>query len=270
MAEIRIGECLKNSFKFLREDVSIFSLYLIPLIGFYSVILVFFAVSPIQNIKEILLFQRIPTPVKFQKLTLWFVSGLASFLLGILAQAGVITKVKSIAEGWKSSTLKSLKEGLEHFPRLLITNIVFLSLNLFVWMNIQMAFFTFPSSQFMGKSIGHIVREVAKGTLVWPISSSITLLIYLVLSTAACLYVIIKIVLFAPACVLEGNLGIKSSWRRTPGNFWRLLSLLIIFGIIWGVIGSIPFLGSTLEILIVEPLLVTVLTLSYYQTTERY
>jgi hypothetical protein len=82
------------------------------------------------------------------------------------------------------------------------------------------------------------------------------------------LYISIRLYLCAPACVLENNFGLKTSWELVKGNWWKLFVIFLIFVAVSEIINRVPVLGRFLSDLIVSPLLITVTTLIYFQLRE--
>jgi membrane-anchored glycerophosphoryl diester phosphodiesterase (GDPDase) len=82
------------------------------------------------------------------------------------------------------------------------------------------------------------------------------------------LYVAIRLRLYAPACVLENNFGLKTSWKLVKGNWWRLFTIVLIFGVMSAIISQIPLIGSFLSGLIVDPFTITAMTLVYFRLRE--
>lgn len=82
------------------------------------------------------------------------------------------------------------------------------------------------------------------------------------------LYVAIRLYLYAPACVLENNFGLKTSWKLVKGNWWRIFTIFLIFAAMSVIINQAPVIGRFLSDLIVGPLTITVATLIYFQLRE--
>ena len=69
------------------------------------------------------------------------------------------------------------------------------------------------------------------------------------------IYLMVRLMLAMPACVLEGKgLGIKSSWEISKGNWWRLFALTIIIALISSLLSFlIPVVGMVISYLFVSP-----------------
>jgi hypothetical protein len=99
-------------------------------------------------------------------------------------------------------------------------------------------------------------------------SSSVVLRVAMGFLFIIVLYLATRLRLYAPACVIEKNFGLKTSWRLVKGNWWKLFAILLIFGVIATVIGLIPVVGVYLRGMIVDPLTIVAVTLVYFQLRE--
>lgn len=78
------------------------------------------------------------------------------------------------------------------------------------------------------------------------------------------IFLAVKLSLVVPGCILEKKgLGIKRSWNVTKGNFWKIFLILIIWNVLFIVLGLLPYL-SIINILLI-PVYLTTLTLIYMQ-----
>ena len=63
------------------------------------------------------------------------------------------------------------------------------------------------------------------------------------------IYIVVRLCVVAPAVVVEGHRGmdaIRRSWDLVKDNWWRILGILIVVGIIGGVFGGILSIPGTL------------------------
>ena len=85
------------------------------------------------------------------------------------------------------------------------------------------------------------------------------------------IYFMVKLALFAPACVLEtGNLRcIKRSWEITKGRFLKIFYIILIITILSIVIGiGLPEVGSSIAGLIFGPIRTISMTLIYLEAKK--
>ncbi len=77
------------------------------------------------------------------------------------------------------------------------------------------------------------------------------------------LYLLVRLLLFQQACVIDGSIGVKKSWEVTKGRFWDVAVILIVlFSIAFG-ISLFPYIGPLINSLLITPLAVTTWTLVY-------
>ena len=83
------------------------------------------------------------------------------------------------------------------------------------------------------------------------------------------IYLLVRLILYQQACVLEGNLGIKKSWKLTKGHFWDIFVLLIVLAIIAVVLSLIPYIGPLINALFIAPISITAWTLVYLKLKKE-
>jgi hypothetical protein len=248
---LRIIGTLERSFSLFREDPILIVPFVLPAIFPIEVILAnllsyYLTVSILGDSGELLSMPPIPF------VALYFIFG---FFLGAWAWAAAILKVRELEKGNKLGLKEALSEGLKKVPRLLVPAIAGLALYALLIASMTTAIIPYivtgmPSStQDVGPSV--IVLQVAIG------------LLFIVT-----LYVATRLRLSAPACVLENNFGLKTSWRLVRGNWWKLLAILLVFGVMSAIISRIPVAGVFLRGLLVEPITIAALTLVYFQLRE--
>ena len=76
------------------------------------------------------------------------------------------------------------------------------------------------------------------------------------------IYLLLRLILYPQACVIDGSLGIEKSWNITKKYFWDVLVLFIVLTIIALVISAIPF-GNIINYLLVSPWTITSWTILY-------
>jgi len=83
------------------------------------------------------------------------------------------------------------------------------------------------------------------------------------------IYLMLRLILYQQACVIEGNLGIKRSWEITRGHVIDILVLLIILAVIAIATGLIPYIGPIINSIFVAPLSLTAWTLVYLKLAKK-
>lgn len=248
---LRIIGTLKRSFGLFREDPILIVPFILP------------AIFPIEGILANFLSYYLtvsilgdsgglpampPTPF----IALYFIVG---FFLGAWAWAAAILKVRELEKGNRLGLKEALSEGLKKVPRLFVPAIAGLALYVLMIASMTTAIIPYilmgmrSPAQDAGPSV--IVLQVAIGLLF-----------------VATLYVATRLRLSAPACVIESNFGLKTSWRLVRGNWWKLFAILLVFGAMSAIISRIPVAGVFLRGLLVEPITIAALALVYFQLRE--
>lgn len=248
MSKLKIIDTIKRSFIILKEDPTIIVLFILPAIfpikSIISNYLMFFILSGTPP--------DIPStpPIPFFILFL-----VVFFLFGVWASAGAILKVTELEKGGKLGLKATLSKGLKKIPKLLVPAIVGLAISILMVAGLTVAITNYPFMRMVSlvQNVGpyNIVPRLAMGFLF-----------------TAGLYVAIRLYLYAPACVLENNFGLKTSWELVKGNWWRIFVIFLIFAAMSVIIDQAPVIGRFLSDLIMSPLTITVATLIYFQLRE--
>lgn len=77
------------------------------------------------------------------------------------------------------------------------------------------------------------------------------------------IYIMVRLAVVAPACVLEKELGLKKSWNYTQKKVWDVFALILLLFIVNIVAAMIPLIGMFLSILIIGPVTVIAYTKLY-------
>jgi len=247
MSRLRIIDTIKRSFNLLKKDPIIIVLFILPAIFpiksiMGSSLMVLILSGTLPNIPSI--------PIPFVVLFL-----IVFFLFGVWASAGAILKVTELEKGSKMGLKEALSKGLKKVPNLLVPVIAGLAIYLIMVAGLTIAITNYPFIRMASlvQNVGpyNIVPRLAMGFLF-----------------TAGLYVAIRLYLYAPACVLENNFGLKTSWKLVKGNWWRIFVIFLIFAAMSVIIDQAPIIGRFLSDLIVSPLIITVTTLIYFQLRE--
>lgn len=245
MPKLKIINTIKRSFNLLKKDPTLIVLFILPAIfptegiitSYLSTFIVF---GPPQNT---------PPTLSILLSILYFIVG---FFFGVWASAGAILKVTELEKGDKLGLKEALYEGLKKVPKLLVPAIVGLAIYILLYASLMIVLIPHiltgmpPLTQGVEPSI--IVLRLAMGFLF-----------------IIGLYVATRLRLYAPACVLENNFGLKTSWKLVKGNWWRLFAIVLIFGAMSVIVSEIPIAGVFLRGLIVDLLTITAMTLVYFQ-----
>jgi hypothetical protein len=181
---------------------------------------------------------------------LLILSFIVGFFLKVWALAGAVLKVTELEKGGKLGLKEALSRGLKKVPRLLVPAIISLAISVLTIASLATVYTDYPLS-LLGTGPSVIVLRVAVGCL------------FLI-----GLYVAIRLYLYAPACVLENNFGLKTSWKLVKGNWWRLLAIFLIFWVMSLFFSVAWIIGPFLSGVIVGPFTVAAKTLIYFQLKE--
>lgn len=247
MSGLKIIHTIERSFLLVKKDPALLLLFVLPALFpvermISNGLMVFIIVGP-------------PEPASTRSIVLLILYFVIGFFLGVWASAGAILKVTELEKGSKMGLQEALSRGLERVPRLLVPALAGLAFYVLIIVGITIAvtpyMFVGTASPGEDMSPSSIVLRVAMGFVVIIV-----------------LYFATRLRLYGPACVLERNFGLKTSWKLVKGNWWKLLAILLIFGVMATIIGRIPIAGVYLSRMIVDPLTLIAVTLVYFQLRE--
>jgi len=247
MAELRIIDTVRRSFGLLKRDPVFIVPFILP------------ALFPVERMVSnglmLLIVLGSPQPPSLRSILLLVLYFVVGFLLGAWAAAAAILKVTELERGSKMGLQQALSKGLERVPKLLVPAMVGLAFYVLMIAGITVAVApnTFTGASSMGEGVGSssIILRGAMG--------------FLVIIAA---YFATRLRLYAPACVLERDFGLDTSWRLVRKNWWKLFAILLVFGAMAVIISRIPVAGAFLRGLIVDPLTMIAITLIYFQLRE--
>jgi hypothetical protein len=248
MSQLKIIDTVKRSFNLLEKDPTLIVLFIMP------------AMFPVKSIMADYLMgfillgtpPNIPLTLPIPFFSLFFI---VFFLFGVWASAGAILKVTELDKGSKLGLKEALSKGLKKVPNLLVPAIAGLAIYLIMVAGLTIAFTNYPFVR-----MASLVQDVGPSNIVPRLAVGFLFIIGL--------YVAIRLYLYAPACVLENNFGLKTSWKLVKGNWWKIFAIFLIFGAISAIIDRAPVIGRFLSDLIVSPLTITAATLIYFQLRE--
>jgi hypothetical protein len=247
MSKLKIIDTVKRSFILLKKDPTLIVLFILP------------AVFPIKSIiaNYLMVFILLGTPLNIPSLPIpFFILFFIVFsLFGVWASAGAILKVTELEKESKLGLKEALFKGLKKVPNLLVPAIAGLAIYLIMVAGLTIAITNYPFIR-----MASLVQDVVPSNIVPRVAMGFLFVI--------ALYVAIRLYLYAPACVLENNFGLKTSWKLVKGNWWRIFAIFLIFAAMSAIINQAPVIGRFLSDLIVSPLTITVATLIYFQLRE--
>jgi hypothetical protein len=247
MSELKIVDTIKRSFNLLKRDPTLIVLFIPPAI--FSLLSQRIITSYLDNLwVSIDLFS--PEPPSMRPVLLFIICYIVSFLLGVWASAAAILKVTELEKGRKPGLREALSRGLKKVPKLLVPAIISLAIFVLTIASLATVYTNYPFF-FLGTGPSVIVLRVAVGCLF-----------------VIGLYVLIRLYLYSPACVLENTFGLKTSWKLTKGNWWKLLAIFLIFRAMSVFIKAAYVIGPFLSGVIVGPFSVAAMTLIYFQLKE--
>jgi hypothetical protein len=248
MSKLKIIDTVKRSFILLKKDPTIIVLFILPamfpiesIIGHYLEVFIRSGTPP-----------NIPSMVPIPFFTLF---SIVFFLLGVWASAGAILKVTELEKGSKLGLKEALSQGLKQVPKLLVPAIVGLAIY-----TIMVAVLTIAITNYPFVRMASPVDNLTPFMIVPRVAAGLLFIIVL--------YVSIRLHLYAPACVLENNFGLNTSWKLVKGNWWKILAIFLIFGAMSVIINQAPVIGRFLSDLIVSPPSIIATTLIYFQLRE--
>jgi len=248
MSKLKIIDTIKRSFNLLKKDPTLIALFILPAIFPTTSIITSY-------LSTFILFgapQNTPLTLSILLSILFSIVGL---LFGAWASAAAILKVTELEKGSELGLKEALFRGLKKVPRLMVPAIAGLAIYILLYTSLIIALIPY---MFTGMS--PLVQGVGPSSIVLRVAIGFIFIIGL--------YVAIKLRLYAPACVLENNFGLKTSWKLVQGNWWRLFIIVLIFGVMSAMISQIPLIGSFLSGLIVDPFTITAMTLVYFRLRE--
>jgi hypothetical protein len=247
MSELKIVDTIKRSFNLLKRDPTLIVLFIPPAI--FSLLSQRIITSYLDNLwVSIDLFS--PEPPSMRPVLLFIICYIVSFLLGVWASAAAILKVTELEKGRKPGLREALSRGLKKVPKLLVPAIISLAIFVLTIASLATVYTNYPFL-LLGTGPSVIVLRVAVGCLF-----------------VIGLYVLIRLYLYSPACVLENTFGLKTSWKLTKGNWWKLLAIFLIFRAMSVFIKAAYVIGPFLSGVIVGPFSVAAMTLIYFQLKE--
>jgi hypothetical protein len=255
MSKLRIIDIVKRSFQLLKKDPTLIVLFILPTLFPIETIITNFlfyylVLSIAHNPLEPPSTLSIP-PIPFVALYL-----IVGFFLGVWALAAAILKVTELEKGNRLGLKEALSKGLKKVPKLLVPAIA--SLSLFI---LSIASLTIAMIPYVLVGMSPPAQGVEPSIIVVRVAISFLFIIGL--------YVSIRLRLSAPACIIENNFGLRTSWKLVKGNWWKILAIfLLIFGAMSVIINRIPVIGRFVSDLIVSPPSIAATTLIYFQLRE--
>ena len=249
MSELKIIDTIKRSFKFLKKDPTLIVLFILPAIFPFSIsslivnYLMFFIMWGTLGLPSILF------------ILLLILFSIVGFFFSVWASAGAILKITELEKGSKLGLKEALSKGLKKVPKLLVPAIAGSAISILMVASLTIAITNYPFI-----SMAPLVQDVGPSNIVPRVAMSFLFIIGL--------YVAIRLYLYAPACVLENNFGLKTSWKLVKGNWWKLFAIFLILGAMSAIISRAYIIGGFLSVLIVGPFRITVKTLAYFQLRE--
>jgi hypothetical protein len=248
MSKLKIIDTIKGSFNLLKKDSTLIVLFIPPAI--FSLLY-----QRITNYVSDLMFMQaflsdgllLPPVLPVLLLILSFVIG---FFFRVWASAGTILKVTELEKGSKLGLKEALTKGLRKVPKLLVPAIISLAISVLTITSLATVYTDYPLS-LLGTGPLVIVLRVAVGCLF-----------------VIGLYVLVRLYLYSPACVLENDFGLKTSWKLVKGNRWRLLAIFLIFWVMSWLFSAAWIIGPFLSGVIVGPFSVAAMTLIYFQLKQ--
>jgi len=188
-------------------------------------------------------------------LLLLILSFIIGFFFKVWALAGAVLKVTELEKGGKLGLKEALSRGLKKVPKLLVPAIVGFAISIIMVAGLTIAITNFPFI-----SMAPLVQDAEPSNIVLRVAMGFLFVIGL--------YVLIRLYLYGPACVLENNFGLKTSWKLVKGNWWKLFAIFLIFLVMSAIIDRAYIIGPFLSGLIVGPFTIAAKTLIYFQLRE--
>jgi hypothetical protein len=251
---LKIIDTIKRSFNLLKKDPTLIVLFILPAI--FSLL----SQGIIAHLSSLIMFSMIiwdrPELAPMVPVLLLLIpSFIIGFFFKVWALAGAVLKVTELEKGGKLGLKEALSRGLKKVPKLLVPAIVGFAISIIMVAGLTIAITNFPFI-----SIAPLTQDVGPSNIVFRVAMGFLFVIGL--------YILIRLYLYAPACVLENNFGLKTSWKLAKGNWWKLLAIFLIFGAMSVIISRAYIIGPLLSGLIVGPFSITAATLIYFQLRE--
>ena len=249
MSELKIIDTIKRSFNLLKKDPTLIVLFILPAIFPFSIsslvvnYLMFFIMWGTLGLPSILF------------ILLLILFSIVGFFFSVWASAGAILKITELEKGSKLGLKEALSKGLKKVPKLLVPAIAGFAISILMVASLTIAITNYPFI-----SMAPLVQDVGPSNIVPRVAMGFLFIIGL--------YVAIRLYLYAPACVLENNFGLKTSWKLVKGNWWKLFVIFLILGAMSAIISRAYIIGGFLSVLIVGPFSITAKTLIYLQLRE--
>ena len=254
MSKLKIINTIKRSFNLLKKDPTLIVLFILPAI--FSLL----SQGIIAYLSSLIMFSMIiwDGPVlapMVHVLLLLIPSFIIGFFFKVWALAGAVLKVTELEKGGKLGLKEALSRGLKKVPRLLVPAIACSAIYIIMVAGLTIAITNYPFI-----SMAPLVQDVEPSNIVPRVAMGFLFVIGL--------YVLIRLYLYAPACVLENNFGLKTSWKLVKGNWWKLFAIFLILGAMSVIISRAYIIGPFLSGLIVGPFTIAAKALIYFQLRE--
>jgi len=253
MPKLKIIGTVKRSFNLLKKDPTLIVLFILPAIfSLLSQSIIVYLLSSLMF--SIMMWDAPGLPLMLPVL-LFILSFIVTFFFRVWASAAAILKVTELEKGGKLGLKEALSRGLKKVPKLLVPAIACSAIYIIMVAGLTIAITNYPFI-----SMAPLAQDVEPSNIVLRVAMGFLFVIGL--------YVLIRLYLYSPACVLENNFGLKTSWKLAKGNWWRLFAIFLIFGAMSAIISRAYIIGGFLSGLIVGPFTITAKTLVYFQLRE--
>jgi len=247
MSKLRVIGTIKRSFNLLKKDATLVVPFVLPAI--LAVVRDRIITNYLNKAWESILWGP-PEPPSVQAILLFVTCAVGGFLFGVWASAVTVLRVKELEKGNKLGLNEALSEALKKTAKLLVPTIISLVVFFLMIASLAIALTNYPLLLLgMGPSV--VVLRVAIGCLF-----------------IIGLYVVVRLRLYAPACVLGNDFGLKRSWKLVKGSWWKLFAIVLIFWAMSGLVSQAWVIGPFLSGIIVGPFAAIAMTLAYFQSTE--
>jgi len=253
MSKLKIIDTIKRSFNLLKKDPTLIVLFILPaMFSLLSQSIIVYLLSSLMF--SIMLWDAAGLSLMLPVLFL-ILSFIVTFFFRVWASAGAILKITELEKGSKLGLKEALSRGLKKVPRLLVPAIACSAIYIIMVAGLTIAITNYPFI-----SMAPLVQDVEPSNIVPRVAMGFLFVIGL--------YVLIRLYLYAPACVLENNFGLKTSWKLVKGNWWKLFAILLIFWVMSIIISRAYIIGPFLSGLIVGPFTIAAKALIYFQLRE--
>jgi hypothetical protein len=254
MSKLKIIDTIKRSFNLLKKDPTLIVLFILPAI--FSLL----SQGIFVYLSSLIMFSSFMSDgVELAPIVPFLVLLISSFIVGfffrVWASAAAILKITELEKGNKLGLKEALSKGFKKVPKLLVPTLVGLVVSASIVAGLSIAITNYPFI-----SMAPLVQDGVPTNIVPRLAMGFLFIIGL--------YIAIRLYLYAPACVLENNFGLKTSWKLVKRNWWKLFAIFLIFGAMSLIISRAYIIGSFLSILIVGPFITTAKTIVYFQLRE--